>query len=148
MSEPNYRIKYRKGDFEVDIQGDKAWVEKKFEELTTKEITIVGVKASKIEGVPETLGEFLDVKGNPKKHVDITAVFAYWLLKMEKQESFNVDDMLGYYDRTRKTKPGNIHVVMTTNVKRHVFAEAKEKKDAKKAWIITRKGEERVEQMK
>jgi len=30
----------------------------------------------------------------------------------------------------------------------HLFAEAKEKKDGLKAWVITRTGEEYVEQMK
>lgn len=148
MSEINYRIKYRKGSVEIEVQGDKAWVEQKFKELTSKEIVIVGEEPQKIEGMPGTLGEFLDMKGNPKKHSDTTAVFAYWLLKIEKQQSFNVNDMLECYDRTRRTKPGNIHVTMTTNVKRYVFAEAKEKKDGKKAWIITKKGEEHVEQMK
>lgn len=36
MGETNYRIKYRKGDFEIEIEGDKDWVEKEFKELTTK----------------------------------------------------------------------------------------------------------------
>jgi len=148
MNETNYRIKFRKGDVEIEVQGDKAWVEAKFKELTSKEVTIAGAKIEKREGLPGTLGEFLDMKGNPKKHTDTTAAFAYWLLKAEEQQMFNVDDMLERYDRTRSTKPGSIHVAMTTNVKRHVFAEATEKKDGKKAWIITRKGEEHVEQMK
>jgi len=148
MSETNYRIKYRKGDFEVEVQGDKDWVEKKFEEMTTKEITIVGAKAPKKEGMPESLGEFLDIKGNPKKHTDIMAVFAYWLFKVEKMESFNAKDILGCYDQTRITKPEREHVAIDNNVKRHLFAEAKEKKDAVKAWVITKTGEEYVEQMK
>ena len=148
MNENNYRIKYRKGDFEVEVQGDKVWVEKKFAELTSKEIAIKGAKVRRIEGVPGTLGEFLDMKGNPKKHTDISAVFAYWLHKVDKMKSFNVGDIEGCYDLTRQTKSSNVHVTMTANVQRHIFAETKEKKDGKKAWVITRKGEEHVEQMK
>jgi len=148
MNETDYRIKYRKGDFEVEVQGDKDWVEKKFAELTSKEIAIKGAKVLRIEGMPGTLGEFLDMKGNPKKHTDISVVFAYWLLKVDKMKSFNVENIEKCYDLTRQTKSSNIHVTMTTNVQRHVFGEAKEKKDGKKAWVITRKGEEYVEQMK
>lgn len=148
MNENNYRIKYRKGDFEVEVQGNKDWVEKKFAELTSKEIAVKGTNVLRTEGMPGSLGEFLDMKGNPKKHTDISAVFAYWLLKADKMVSFNVEDIESRYDLTRITKPSSIHVTMTTNVQRHVFAEAKEKKDGKKAWVITRKGEGHVEQMK
>ena len=149
MSESNYRIKYRKGDFEVDVQGDKEWVEEKFAELTSKEIAIAGAKVPpKMEGMPGTLGEFLGAKGNPKKHTDVSAIFAYWLLKIEKIESFNVNDILKCYDQIRKTKPGNINETMNNNVKKHVFAVATEKKESLKAWVITRTGEEHVEQMK
>lgn len=150
-SENSYRIRLKKGNFEVEVQGDKEWVEQKFKELTSKEIKKGGDREEEHEetkGMPETLGEFLDVKGNPKKHTDATAVFAYWLLKVENVESFNVTDIENCYDQTRKTKPRSIHVAMITNVQRHVFAEAKEKKDGKKAWVITRKGEEIVEAMK
>jgi len=148
MSERNYRIKYRKGDFEVEVQGDKDWVESKFKELTSKEIAIAAEEAPKIEGMPATLVEFLDMKGNPKKHTDATAVFAYWLFTVEKTQSFKVKDILGCYDRTRKIKPRNLNDIMNTNVKRHIFAEAREKKDGLKAWVITLKGEEYVQQMK
>ena len=147
MSEPNYRIKYRKGDFEVDVQGDKAWVEAKFKELTSKEVKITEDRAE-VRGMPGTLGEFLDMKGNPKKHTDVTAVFAYWSFKVEKMQSFNAKDMLDYYDRTRKTKPTRLHVALDNNVKKHIFAETKEKKDGLKTWVITKTGEEYVEQMK
>lgn len=148
MNETNYRIKYRKGDLEVEVQGDKDWVEKKFEELTSKEISIVEAKREEAKGIPETLGEFLEAKGNPKKHRDITAVFAYWLFKVEKMESFHAQDIEVCYDLTRKTKPKQIHVAMNGNIERNVFTEAKEKKDGRKAWVLTRTGEEYIEQMK
>lgn len=147
MSETNYRIRYRKDNFEVEVQGDKEWVEKKFEELTSKQISIVEER-HEVKGMPGTLGEFLDMKGDPKKHTDITAIFAYWLFKVEHMESFNVKDILDCYDRTRKTKPANTNETINGNVERHIFEVAKEKKDGFKAWVITRTGEEYVEQMK
>jgi hypothetical protein len=148
MGEMNYRIKIRKGDFEVEVQGDKDWVEGKFKELTTQEIMIPMAKEVAVEGMPATVGEFLDQKGNPSKHTDTMVVFAYWLFKVEKMESFNVKDIISCYDKTRKAKPTNPNQIINQNVARHVFAEAPSEKDSLKAWVITRTGEEYAEQMK
>jgi hypothetical protein len=148
MSETNYRIRIKRGDFEIDVQGDKGWVDSKFKELTTQEISISAQKEVTIKSIPGTLGEFLDQKGNPSKHTDSVAVFAYWLFKVEKMTTFNVQDILDCYDKTRKTKPSNVNQIVNQNVASHIFAEASEKKDGLKAWVITRTGEEYVEQMK
>jgi hypothetical protein len=148
MSAHEYRIKVRKGNFEVEVQGDREWVEGKFKELTTnKEHASLGIGAA-TESMPGTLGEFLDLKENPSKHTDSMAVFAYWLYKVEKMNSFNVKDIVDCYDKTRKAKPSNPNQIINQDVARHIFAEASEEKDGLKAWIITRTGEEYVEQMK
>jgi hypothetical protein len=143
-----YRIRLKNGDFEVEIQGDKEWVENKFKELMTEKVAIAGVVETKTTGLPETLGEFLDQKGNPQKHTDVVAVYAFWLFRVEGMESFNVKDIVSCYDRTRRTKPSNPNMIINQNVATHLFAEALGKKDGYKAWVITRKGEEYVEQMK
>jgi len=148
MSAQDYRIKVRKGDFEVEVQGDKEWAEGKFKELTTqKEAISLGI-GTMVEGTPGTLGELLDLKGNPQKHTDSMVIFAYWLYRVEKMNSFNVKDIIDCYDKTRKAKPSNPNQIINQNVARHIFAEAPEEKDGLKAWIITRTGEEYVEQMK
>jgi len=148
MADMPYRIRLRNGDFEVEVQGDKEWVENKFKELTTEKIAIAGIVETKTTGLPETLGEFLDQKGNPQKHTDVVAVYAFWLFRMEGMESFNVKDIVSCYDRTRRTKPSNPNMIINQNIATHLFAEASEKKDGYKAWVITRKGEEYVDQMK
>lgn len=147
LDNKRYKIRIRKGNFEVEVQGDMEWVEKKFEELTTKELSIVETKALP-QGMPETLGEFLDQKGNPQRHTDVVVVFAYWLFKVENMASFNVKDIVDCYDKTRKPKPSNVNQIINNNVANHFFAEAAEKKDGYKAWIITRTGEKYVERMK
>ena len=136
MNDATYRIR------------DKEWVEDKFEELTSEEPAIITKEEKKTEGLPETLVEFLEIKGNPKKHVDIAAVFAYWLLKAEKVSVFNGKDIEGLYERTRTTKAKNPSDIIYKNVRKHFFAEVKEGKDGLKAYQLTRKGEEYVEQMK
>jgi hypothetical protein len=148
MSTIEYGIRIKRGDFEVEVHGDRDWVEKKYKELTTERIVIPAPEDIETEQMPGTIGEFLDLKGNPSKHTDSVAVFAYWLFKVEKMETFNVQDILSCYDRTRKTKPSNANQIINQNVASHIFAEASEKKDGLKAWVITRKGEEYVEQMK
>lgn len=148
LTDTGYRIKVKQGDYEVEVQGDKEWVEGKFKELTTQEVSISIPRGVVEKGMPGTLGEFLDLKGNPSKHTDSVAVFAYWLFKVEKMETFNVQDILDCYDKTRKAKPSNVNQIINQNVASHIFAEASEKKDGLKAWVITRTGEEYVEQMK
>lgn len=148
MDNMTYKINFRKGDFQVEVQGDKEWVEKKFKELISEDFKASLPKEPAKGGLPETLGEFLDKKGNPKKHTDIIAVYAYWLFKKEGFQSFNVKDIVTCYDATRMPKPTNPNQIINTNVSSHVFAEANEKKDGLKAWVITKTGEEFVEQMK
>jgi len=148
VSEITYKIKFRKGDFEVEVQGDQQWVEDKFKELTSEKFHVAVAKKAIIEGIPKTLGEFLDQKGNPKKHTEIVAVFAYWSFKVERMESFNVKDIVNCYDKTRIPKPKNPNQIINTNVGSHLFAEASDKKDGYKAWILTRTGEDFVEKMK
>jgi len=148
MNDLTYRIKIKKGEYELEVEGDKDWVETKFKELISKEVSIPMAQEVSEKGMPETLGEFLDQKGNPSKHTDSIAVFAYWLFKVEKMESFNVKDITVCYDRTRKPKPSNPNQIINQNVANHIFAEASEQKDGLKAWVITRTGEEYVEQMK
>jgi hypothetical protein len=142
-----YRIKLKKGNFELEVQGDKLWVESKFKELTTEEISIPGTRETMPRSTPETLGEFLDQNGNPQKHTEVVAVFAYWLFKVEKMELFNVKDIVECYNKTRRAKPSNPNQIINTNVASNLFAEAEEKKDGYKAWVITRTGEEYVEKM-
>lgn len=148
MSETNYRIRYRKGDFEVEVQGDKDWVEKKFKELTEgKVVTLEGI-TPEVEALPTSLVEFVKAKGNPRKHTDIAIVFSFWLHKKEKMSSFNVDDIERCYTEARIPKPKNIGDLMNRVQGRGYLMPAPKKKDNKKAWIITTSGEKYVKQMK
>lgn len=148
MTDISYRIRLKKRDFEVEVQGDKGWVESKFAELTTRKTAIAGVMETTIKDLPETLGEFLDQKGNPERHTDLVAVYAFWLFREEEMNTFNVRDIVSCYKRTRRTKTSNTNMVINQNVATHLFAEVSEKKDGYKAWTITKKGEKYVEQMK
>ena len=143
-----YKLKVTKGDFEIEVQGDKQWVEEKFEELTGEEFQIAIAKKIETEIIPNTLVEFLEQKGNPQKHTELITAFAYWLYKVEKKESFNVKDIISCYDKTRRVKPKNANQIMNTNVRSNLFAEASEKREGYKAWILTHTGEQIVKDMR
>ena len=141
-----YKIGLRKGDFEIVVQGDKEWVESKFKELTSEnKISVLQEQPS--PNIDSTLGEFLDSKGNPQKHTDLVAVYAYWLFKKQGLPSFNVKDVISCYDSTRRPKPTNPNMIINANVSTHLFAEAPDKKEGLKAWVITRTGENYVDKM-
>jgi hypothetical protein len=158
MSDANYRIRYKKGDFEVEVQGDKTWVEGKFEEfrkeLPTKAPppTHSGSQPTTQTAVdttlPASLAEFIIAKGNPNEHTDIEVLCAYWLLKKENMNSYNATDIKNCYDKARIAKPTNINDIMNTIQSSGHIMEVSEKKDGKKAWVITGTGEKYVEQMK
>ncbi|MCP8309424.1 MAG: hypothetical protein H3Z53_09965 [archaeon] len=148
MNEINYRIKYRKGDFEVEVQGDKEWVEKKFKELAEGKVVAPEAPTPEVKVLPTSLVEFIKAKGNPSEHTDIAILFSYWLHKKEKMGSYNKDDIEKCYTEARITKPMNITDVMNRLQGKGYLMPAPEKKDNKKAWVITRSGEEYVEQMK
>ena len=148
MYDMPYRIRVKKGDLEVEVEGDKQWVEDKFKELTVEKSYAPVASEAKTEIIPSTLVEFLEAKGNPQKHTELVIVFAYWLLKVEKMEAFNVKDIISCYDKTRRVKPKNANQIINTDVRSNLLAEASEKKDGYIAWFLTHTGEQVVVNMK
>ena len=145
MSETNYRIRYRNGDFEVEVQGDKTWVEAKFKELTTpvtspKVKTIVKPTAE-IEEFPESLAEFLNQLGNPSVHSTLVVIFGYWLIHKERFQSFNTKDIRKCYDKTRIAPSANTSQYLNEAQGYGYFKRLDEKKDNLVAWTITPTGD-------
>jgi hypothetical protein len=150
MSETNYRIKYKKGDFELELQGDKAWVEAKFKELTTTEIVSPPIAtqpltSTRVSGFPESLAEFLKSQGSPNKHLVLVVIFGYWLFHKEKQKLINVKDIEKCYDDVRITESSNTSKIMNDAQKEGYFKRLEEKKDELTAWTITQSGDDFVE---
>jgi len=146
MSETNYRIRYKQDNFEVEVQGDKEWVEKKFKELTEGKAVAPGITVPKAGGPPTSLVEFIKAKGNPSDHTDIAVIFSYWLHHKEKMTSYNLVDIENCYTEARITKPANITDLMNRVQGKGYVMPAPEKKDKKKAWVITGSGEDYVGQ--
>ena len=147
MSETNYKIRFKKGDLEIEVQGDREFVLSKFEELMKSKITSERTaEIEKVKGLPTSLAEYVKIKGSPKGHTDLTVMFAYWLFKKENMERFNAKDIENCYSLARIPKPANISDIMNKN-QRKGFLMRSGKKYEKIAWSITRSGEEYVERM-
>jgi hypothetical protein len=150
MSDTNYRIRYKMGDFEVEVQGDKAWVEAKFKELTTPETSPKVVTtiqpATKVEGLPESLAEFLNQLGNPEQHSTIVVIFGYWLVHKERYPSFNVKDIEKCYTDTRISTSTNTSQYLNEAQADGYFKRLDEKKDNLVAWTITPTGDKFVKE--
>jgi hypothetical protein len=149
-SEKSYRIKYKKGDFEVEVEGDKTWVETKFDELTKPSVVkpSEAIQSSTLmmetSGLPQSLAEFLISKGSPKQHSVLVAIFGYWLYHKENQKSFNVKDIGKCYDDTRIAESTNTSQYMNEAQGKGLFKRVDEKKDNQTAWTITPTGDEFV----
>jgi hypothetical protein len=146
MTETSYKIRYRKGDFEIELQGDKDWVEEKFKEFIEGKIVELAALTTKAKMLPDSLVEFLKSKGNPEEHTDRAIVFSYWLFHKENMKSYNIDDIAKCYDEARIAKPANLNDIMNKLQAKGYLKPAGEKDD-KKAWVITQSGEEYVEKM-
>ncbi|MCJ7430089.1 hypothetical protein MUO83_02585 [Candidatus Bathyarchaeota archaeon] len=148
MSETNYRIKYKKGDFEVEVQGDKVWVEAKLKELAESEAIPKPIAISpetKPSSLPVSLAEFVKSKGSPDQHVALVVIFGYWLIHKENLKSFNSKDIKKCYDDTRIPESTNTPQYLNKTQGSGYFKRLDEQKDGHPAWIITPSGDDYVE---
>lgn len=154
-----YKIKVRKGDFEVEVEGDKQWVENKFEELTSKEVVSalevqvepmvkVEEKPKGKKELPVSLAEFLKQKGSPRQHTVLVVLFGYWLFHKKNIRTFNVRDISSCYDNARIPESTNTSQYLNRAQAEGYFKRVEERKEGFVAWTITPTGEEYVEQMK
>jgi hypothetical protein len=151
LSEPTYRIKLKRGDYEIEVQGDKVWVETKYKELTTSEIISLPITSQpssatvKVSRFPESLAEFVKSKGSPNKHSTLVVIFGYWLFHKGNEKSFGVKDIAKCYDDARIPESTNTSQYMNEAQGKGFFKRADEKKEKQVAWTITQSGDEFVE---
>ena len=149
MVEIQYRIKYKKDNIEIEVQGDKEFVENKLKEL----LSLASPLASKEETVPVierktplSIGELLNM-ASPKTHGDKILTFAYYLEHSEGLCSFNLGDIERCYQTARIPKTKNISQYISWLIRKGYLMDAPEKKDGKKAWMLTGPGGKYVENL-
>lgn len=112
------------------------------ESLLNKNPINIGDKLSNTKKLSIT--EFLGMK-MPSGDVQKTLVIAYYLEQHENAGSFNVDDIKSHFRLARQPLPQNVNDKININIKKGYIMDAEEKKDSKKAWIVTNSGLKIVE---
>jgi len=158
MSEKTYKMKVKLGQNEIEIEGDKDWVDSKLSEFKTLLVTQRDTSplrqksasdstpdVSVISNLQATLAQFYRDKGEPKLHRSKVLIFSYWLTKAEGMGSYNISDISKCYSKLRKPKPKN-----TTDTMNKIpanYMKIAPNKNNKKAWTISDEGEKYVEAM-
>lgn len=120
MSENN-RIRIKRGDYEVEVEGNAEFVEKhialykkEFDKMKTSSNSIVGQenKPNSLTGgspsLPNTIVEFYREK-NPESQRETVVLVAYWLTKKEGKEEFKPKEISALYEKLNLKKIRNIH---------------------------------------
>ncbi len=87
--------------------------------------------------------EFLMTK-NLKSEILKTLALGYYLEHLEGLEYFNVVDLETAFRSAKEKPPKNINDAVNKNISKGFFMEAAERKDMKKAWVLTSSGENHV----
>jgi hypothetical protein len=90
--------------------------------------------------LPRSLPELLAI-ANPRNHPDTAVLVAYYMWRSGDTAGMTVDELLGAYAQSRRPKPSNASDVLGKATRRGHLVEASEKKNGKKAWIVTPTGE-------
>lgn len=153
MIETHYSIKYKKDDVEIEVHGDKAFVEEKFKELLelkqviSKEIPVsLENKSLDAGGKKVSLAEFLRTK-KTKSHAEKILAFGYFLDKVKRDSLFNLDDIEACYKEARLPKTKNFSAYIAPLIRDGYLMDAEERKDNKKAWTLTDSGLKYVESL-
>lgn len=149
-----YRLKFRQGDSEFEIEGDRQYVRKAFEEMkellglqrqTARPVLAGDAKSSKnstsksLSGKSSSPREFIDRYG-VKRHVDIVLAFGYFLERDRGLKSFTGADINACYYEA-KVEPSNTSQMIINNIKKG-FVMQSNKSGSKKTYTLTRTGEE------
>jgi flagellar capping protein FliD len=98
-----------------------------------------GMKGKKI-----SVKEFV-LEKKPKGDVQKTLVLAHYMEKYENVTAINVDDLAKCFRLAKEPIPGNLNDKINMNIRKGHMTEAEEKKENKKAWIVTNTGEQFIE---
>jgi hypothetical protein len=100
--------------------------------------------ASPVSEKRMSIGEFL-LECAPTNGVQTTLAIAYFIEKYEGVSPFNAADIKKAYRTAKETIPKNINDNANMCVKNKDMMEEPEKKDSLKAWVVTRRGVQFVE---
>ncbi len=149
-----YRIRIRRGETEIDLQGDKAFViehleilgkelPKAFEDEEVSRGPVTQKRHMRDRELQKlSLAEFYKER-RPETKTQAVVTFAYWLTKREGKNEFKGTDIMSCFDEVRIPKPENVHDILgklASGSKAHITPSS-----SKGHWKLTLTGEEFVE---
>lgn len=140
--ERDCKIHFRQSDLEIEIEGDREFVEAYFNKLLQR--LQFGPSETEKSG-NKALNHLLEEK-QPSSHSDKVLLFGYYLEKYSGLECFCADDISRCYQETRIAGPRNINDLIRKLPREYVMEVGR--KGKKKAWRLTREGMEYVETRK
>jgi len=146
----SYRIKLRSTGFELELEGDREFVESKLADLSWLEKILdkagaVAHAESRLltSGRKPSFIEFASLM-NPRTNGEKVLTIAYYLYKWENRD-VTYEDIEQYYRRARWPMPGNVRDVMS-NLIREGYMEDAGKISDRKAFRILQKGIKLIEE--
>lgn len=146
-----YKFRLRSGSIELEIEGDKEFLETKLSDLSWLDAVLEKLgglgKPAQVEEEPPMSGKLSFVEFasllNPKTNWEKFLSIAYYLYKCEGKD-LTYEDVEKYYGQARWPMPRNMWDVMS-NLIRDGYMEDAGKQNDRKAFRILRKGIEYVE---
>jgi transcription termination factor NusB len=131
---------------EMEIIDQIAELERKLSAHEKRLSILEGLFKTETEHVKKKLSikEFILTK-NVKDDQQNTLAIGYFLEKYENYISFNIRDLEQGFRDAKMKPPQNINDKVNKNIIKGYMMENREKKDNKKAWVITNTGEIFVE---
>jgi hypothetical protein len=152
-----YRIRFKQAETEFEIEGDRNYVSKAYQDL--KEILGLSERAKPVLAGEQKLSKSLPAKplggktSSPrefidryrlKRHVDIVLAFGYFLERTRGLKSFTGADInTCYYEA--KVEPSNTSQMIINNIKKGLIMPQSKKAGARASYTLTRTGEEFVD---
>ena len=118
---------------------------KRIEDLENR-VSILEASPRKSESATKVLSikEFM-LEKRPEGDVQKTLVIGYYLEHFAREESFNGKDLNEGFRSAREPVPSNINDRVNLNIAKGHMMDAREKKDNRKAWVLTNTGDKIVE---
>ncbi|MCS7125721.1 MAG: hypothetical protein NZ929_02265 [Aigarchaeota archaeon] len=149
-AQTTYRIKLNLNGLEVEIEGDKEFVESKLSDLSwvdnlTQKLVGRGVKPSSKIAISKSGSSFTELSSqlNPQSHLQKILTIAYYLYSREDRD-FTYDDIENYYEQRRWSRPSNPRDAVSDLIKEG-YIEESSKINGKKSFRILEKGIRYVE---
>lgn len=120
-------------------------LEKRIEKIEKEKILTEPTKEQMLTNQKKlSIKEFL-IEKKPSNDVKKTLAICYYLEHFSNVTPFNADDIEGGFRLAKENPPLNINDRVNSNIRGGYIMEYTEKKNARKAWLLTASGEKFVE---